>query len=171
MSALLDPLQGLSALQWVALVHALATCFLAGLIWTIQIVHYPLFAWVPPRAFTGQDTTDLPQTGTKNHGYEREHIRRITAIVGPAMLLEMVTAAALAYLAPPELRVPAIAALLALFAIWISTATTQGPLHMKIAENADRALIRKLVNTNWLRTVLWSARAVVAIAILPAVFA
>ena len=160
-----DQLQSLTPLHWVALTHAAITCFIAGLIWTIQIVHYPLFAWVPPRAFTGQDTTNQPN----NQGYEREHMRRITLIVGPAMLLELITAIALTILIPAELRPIAIAALVALFIIWISTATTQGPLHMKIAETADRTLIRKLVNTNWLRTTLWSARSLTAIALLPAV--
>lgn len=166
MTQLLTPLQSLSPLQWAALINAFAACFLTGLIWTIQHVHYPLFAWIPPNAFTGEDLTHAPN----NQGYEPEHIKRITRIVGPLMLIEGIASIALVALAPAELRTTAIALLIMLAAIWISTATTQGPLHLKIAQSADRTLIRKLVNTNWLRTALWTARALTSLALIPALF-
>lgn len=165
MSTLVDSIRDLELHQWIALSHALFTCVLAGLIWTIQIVHYPLFAWVPSDAFTGSGSHEQPDST----GYEREHIRRITRVVAPLMLLELLAAIALVFLLPAVLRVPAIVALLALIAIWISTAAIQSPIHLKIAENPDRELIRKLVTTNWLRTMLWSMRAVFAIVLLPVV--
>ena len=34
----------------IALVHLLATTTMAGLIWFVQVVHYPLFAHVPASA-------------------------------------------------------------------------------------------------------------------------
>ena len=57
----------------VTLVHAAATWFLVGLIWIIQVVHYPLFARVGEDGFVA---------------YEAAHTRLISLVVGPAMLVE-----------------------------------------------------------------------------------
>jgi len=160
----MNAIQDLSLVQWLALGHAFVTAFMAGLIWTIQLVHYPLFAWVPPDAFTGADTTNQPN----GRGYEREHMRRITWVVAPAMLVELASAIALLAMAPAELRLELGVALGALALIWISTITTQGPLHVRLARTADADLISKLVTTNWLRTALWSGRAVFAVLLIPA---
>ena len=35
----------------VFVVHLVATCWMAGLIWLVQVVHYPLFAHVGAEAF------------------------------------------------------------------------------------------------------------------------
>lgn len=131
------------------LVHAFASVFMAGLIWTIQIVHYPLFARVGPADFIA---------------YERAHIARITPVVGPAMFTELLTAIAL--LAQPAAALPrwmAITGMLMLVVIWLSTALVQGPLHTRLARGYDARLIRLLVTTNWLRTILWTARSVLAL--------
>ena len=55
-----------------------ATVFMVGLIWFVQIVHYPLYANVGREQF--------PE-------YEALHNRLTTWVVGPAMLLEMVRTA------------------------------------------------------------------------------
>ena len=73
------------------------TCFLTGLIWTIQVVHYPLMAKVGASNFTE---------------YERLHANWITPLVGPAMLAELAAAFALVALRPRA--VPAWAAWTAL---------------------------------------------------------
>ena len=62
--------------------------YLTGLIWTIQWVHYPLFEMVSPDQFTK---------------YEAAHTIAITAIVGPVMVAELVTAVAWAVLCPSSL--------------------------------------------------------------------
>jgi hypothetical protein len=139
--------------QIVLMLHALSTGVMAGVIWTMQVVHYPLFARVPADAF---------------RDYERAHMTRITAIVGPSMLVEMLTAAAIV-IATPAGVAPAAAwlGLGLLAAIWVSTATTQGPIHRRLAEGGwDARLIARLVGTNWLRTILWSVRAVLALVML-----
>ena len=57
------------------LVHVAATWFMVGLIWFIQLVHYPLFHGV----------------GTEQWGtYAAAHTRRTTWVVGPAMALEAI---------------------------------------------------------------------------------
>lgn len=140
----------------ILLVHAAATLFMTGLIWFVQIVHYPLFTRIGADAF---------------HAYERDHVARTGLIVGPTMLLEAISAAAL--LALLALRpAPGAAWLLwtgaALLAvIWLSTALLQVPCHRRLERDGfDAFCARRLVRTNWIRTAAWSARSVIALALL-----
>ena len=126
--------------------HAAATLFMTGVIWFVQIVHYPLFGRVGAANF---------------RAYEREHARRTGWVVGPAMVVEL--ALALALTTRGGALVWAGLALLAV--IWASTAFVQVPLHRRLEQEADVAAQRSLVRTNWIRTAAWTARAVIAMAI------
>lgn len=133
-------------------IHAAATLYMTGLIWFVQLVHYPLMGNVG-RA----DYTD----------YQRQHERRTTRAVAPAMLIELITAAWLV-VAVPDGTAPWLTQLgLALvILIWLSTALLQVPCHKKLGRGFDPATHRKLVATNWLRTALWSVRGVIALVLL-----
>lgn len=120
--------------------HMASTVFLCGLIWCIQLVHYPSFRFVHPDRFVA---------------FERFHTRAITWIVGPAMLLELLTAIGLWGLLPPLWAALNLASVLA---IWTSTALLSVPCHTALAKGFDESLIDRLVRTNWPRTVLWSLR-------------
>jgi len=138
--------------MWLLLAHATATLFMVGLIWVIQLVHYPLFARIGAAEF---------------EAYEREHMRRIGWIVGPVMTVELATAGLLAWRLPAGVMpVLAWSGLAMVVAIWVSTAAVQAPLHARLARGKDERLIARLVSSNWLRTVLWSARGGVAMAML-----
>ncbi|MEM9083482.1 MAG: hypothetical protein AAGB34_07795 [Planctomycetota bacterium] len=131
--------------------HAYVTLALVGLIWTIQLVHYPLFLRVPSEAFPD---------------YGRAHMKRISWLVGPLMLGELVTAILLVAI-PGE--IPALlvwSGLGGVLLIWISTAFVQGPIHPKITDSFDETLHRRLVRTNWFRTVVWTARGVLVLIML-----
>ncbi len=130
--------------------HAFATLALVGLILTIQVVHYPLMLRVPPDAWPA---------------YETAHMRRITVLVAPLMLVELVCVVSIVALAaaPARLAWPSLALALA---NWVSTALIQSPLHVRLREGFDAALLRRLIATNWLRTIAWSARGVVALVML-----
>ena len=122
------------------LVHAAATWFMVGLIWIIQIVHYPLMARVGAEQATP---------------YAAEHQRRISYIVGPVMLVEGVTAVWLLL----EMTSFATALGVVLVALlWLITATVQVPLHARLASAPSRQLVGRLVRSNWSRTLLWTAR-------------
>jgi len=126
------------------LVHVASTLFLVGLIWTIQIVHYPLFANVGASGYTE---------------YQQLHMSRITFVVAPVMLLELATAVyfvATAY-GPIDPRLFWLGLILVI-AIWVSTALVQSPVHAKLVKGLDPDLVNKLVLTNWIRTILWTAR-------------
>lgn len=123
-----------------------STWFLVGLIWTIQVVHYPLFAGVGEDRFTA---------------YEASHARLITLVVGPAMLLEAATTLLFIAIRPAGAPVWAAWLGLALLAIvWGSTALLQIPAHGRLAEGFDASVHAGLVGTNWIRTIAWTARGV-----------
>jgi len=127
------------------LLQSAATAYLTGLVWFVQGVHYPLLDAVPLSA--------LP-------GYEARHQRRIGWVVGPPMLIELVTALAGLRWRPPELSAWwAWAGVTLLGVIWASTAFVQVPLHDALEQEPDPARLRGLATSNWVRTVAWSARA------------
>lgn len=134
--------------------HAASTVFLAGLIWFVQVVHYPLFARVDAAAFPD---------------YARAHASLTTRLVAPAMLVELATAILLAARPPAGSPSWAPGAGLALLAvIWLSTAFLQVPRHRELAAGFDGSAARRLVSTNWIRTAAWSARAALALLLLGA---
>lgn len=132
-------------------VHAAATLFMTGLIWFVQIVHYPLMHAVGHDDFTE---------------YEALHTRRTTWVVMPPMMLELITAIALVTIYRPPAN-PGLgltiagAAMLAL--VWASTFLIQVPHHQRLGTGFDESAWSALVRSNWIRTVLWSARSVVAL--------
>jgi hypothetical protein len=132
----------------ILVLHAACTWALVGLIWTIQVVHYPLF--------------DAAASGDYAR-FQARHVARITWLVGPLMPAEALLATVLLLLRPAEVP-PLLPALgLALLAVvWLSTALLQAPLHARLAERYDARLHRRLVGTNWIRTAAWTARGVVA---------
>ena len=138
----------------VLLVQAFASLALTGLIWCIQVVHYPLFAAVGRDEFTR---------------YEADHARLITLVVGPLMLVELAAVLWLAAVRP--VGVPAWMAwtgLALVAAIWLSTAAIQVPCHAKLAAGFDAEVHARLVSSNWIRTVAWTARGLLALAMIAA---
>lgn len=127
--------------------HAASTAMMCGLIWFVQVVHYPMFRHVGDAQFIE---------------YERIHQQRTTWIVAPLMLIELVTGAwiALAGLAPFWLAWSGVG-LIGL--LWLSTACVQVPLHARLSKGWDARAGRALVLTNWVRTLAWSVRTVIAL--------
>jgi uncharacterized membrane protein len=137
--------------QSVFLVHLAATLFMSGLIWFVQVVHYPMFSAVGREQFAE---------------YEVVHSRRTTWVVAPVMLVEAATGLILAVRPPLEsLRGAMLAAGALLAAIWLSTAFLQVPRHRRLESGYDESTHRTLVSTNVIRTVAWSARSVILIVV------
>ena len=133
-------------------VHAVSTWYMIGLIWFVQVVHYPL------KSSVGESTFQ---------GYQRLHVERTGWVVGPPMLLEAGSAAWLVA-APPEgiSHGLALIGVTLLGVVWLATAAWSVPAHGRLADGFDQAVHRRLVRTNWIRTLGWSARGVVAIALI-----
>ncbi|MEQ8765077.1 MAG: hypothetical protein RL885_14185 [Planctomycetota bacterium] len=125
------------------------TWTLVGLIWVIQVVHYPLFAAVGEQHF---------------NAYHRSHSSRITWLVGPLMVSEALLATMLLLRDPSDpLLLSGLVLVVLLFA---STAFIQVPLHHRLTRGLDPLTVRRLVATNWIRTVAWSLRGILAVALL-----
>jgi hypothetical protein len=132
------------------LTHLAATLFLVGLIWVVQVVHYPLFARV------GEDHF---------HEYWRGHTRLITWLVAPSMFAEVVTAVLLFAVRSPGLELPVLVVAFGLLLVnWLSTWLVQIPLHEQLGRQFDPATLARLVLTNWVRTAAWSLRGVLVLA-------
>mgnify|MGYP006267124289 CR=1 FL=1 len=135
--------------------HAFATLAMVGLIWFVQVNHYPLFALVA-------DSGDAGWTR-----YERAHQTRTTLVVMPLMLTELATAAWVALYRPAGVGGPlALAGLALLGVLWGSTFLVAVPLHRRLSRGFRAETHRTLVLTNWARTAAWSARGVLALAML-----
>ena len=133
----------------VFLVHSAATLGMFGLIWFVQIVHYPLFAHVGRDRFSA---------------YEQAHTRWTTWVVGPGMIAEAATGVALLSIRPAVIHVSLVWIGLGFLAsIWLSTALIQVPLHRKLNDGFDPAAHRSLVRSNWVRTAAWTARAMLVL--------
>lgn len=124
-----------------------STLAMVGLIWFVQIVHYPMFRHVGEGSFPG---------------YARLHQRLTTWVVGPFMLVEAFTAVGLIYRSPASIPPSWLWTGMALvFVIWLSTATLQVPRHGALAESGFSTTQHSaLVRTNWVRTIAWTARGV-----------
>jgi hypothetical protein len=121
--------------------NVISAFLLTGVIWTIQIVHYPSFHYIDKMSFTN---------------FHHFHERRISIIVMPLMLIELTTSTAL-YINNMSSIVFALNLLIVVL-IWCSTFFVQVPIHSILSKKKDKELIEKLVNTNWIRTFLWSMR-------------
>ena len=121
--------------------NVISAFLLTGVIWTIQIVHYPSFHYIDKLSFTN---------------FHHFHERRISIIVMLLMLIELTTSTAL-YINNMSSIVFALNLLIVVL-IWCSTFFIQVPIHSILSQKKDKKLIEKLVNTNWIRTFLWSMR-------------
>ena len=137
-------------MELILLTHVFVTLCMVGLIWFVQIVHYPLYATVGREQFSE---------------YEALHNRRTMWVVGPVMLVELVTAGMLLTYAPHVSSMLAWMGLGLLVVIWIATATLSVPAHGVLAAGFSDVAHHKLVFTNWIRTAAWTARGVIVMVI------
>ena len=126
------------------LLNISSTWFMVGLIWLIQIVHYPLFNLVGENEF---------------QVYHKSHSVLITTLVGTVMIIELISSILLVVFPPKNvsLTIPIIGVIL-VFIIWASTAFLQIPQHNALANAYDLEAHNILVQTNWIRTIAWSMK-------------
>lgn len=125
-------------------IHLAATLFMTGVIWFVQVVHYPLFAALGRSEFPS---------------YAKQHAALTTWIVAPPMLVELASALLLFWIRPSDVSTWDLSIGLSLLAvIWISTALVQIPCHGTLQNGFDVTVCQRLVRTNWVRTAAWSLR-------------
>ena len=131
------------------LVETTATVFMAGVLWTMQLLNYPLLALVGAEAFPG---------------YEAAHNRRFALLVVPGVLAAAAGSIGLVASRPSQVPRWAPACELALLLVVIlSTAALQGRQHGELAGGFDQRTLTLLVRSNWIRVAAWSAAGAIAL--------
>jgi len=132
-------------------IHILSTALMTGVIWTIQLVHYPSFHFINPSVY---------------EKFQKFHMARISYLVMPLMIVELLTGFLLLFLTPSATLSPNSYEILMLnfiliLLIWLSTFLLSVPCHAKLEKGYNLGAANKLVSTNWIRTALWSVRLIV----------
>lgn len=127
-------------------IHVAACWYMTGVIWVIQSLHYPSFTLVPADQFKA---------------FHARHTSIMTFVAGPAMLIELGTGAWLAWRDGGWWFLD----LTAVGTLFASTFLVSVPLHDRLADGADSAVATRLTRTNWPRTILWTARGAVFLAL------
>jgi len=116
---------------------------MTGLIWLIQIVHYPLFNKV--------GVAEFPL-------YHALHSKLISFIVMPVMIFELLSLAVLIMGFDDFHLLDKIILSSSLFIIWATTFFFSVPAHNELANGFSEAQYQKLVWTNWFRTFFWTLK-------------
>jgi hypothetical protein len=133
-------------IEFLLIAQLVSTLAMVGVIWFVQVVHYPLFGKVGVVGF---------------HDYEQSHQQRAGLVVAPLMSTEAVTSVSLLWICPAAIPMEAvICGVLLVVLIWASTLFWQVPFHQRLSKSFDAATHQRLVKSNWVRTVAWSARGV-----------
>ena len=123
-----------------------ATWLMVGVIWIVQLVHYPMFAFLDQREFS------------RSHAF---HSSAISFVVLPAMVVELVLAGLILMGKPNAASITGFALVLL---IWAATFLIMIPIHNKLGAGGYQLdLIHSLVRWNWVRTVAWSVRGFIAL--------
>lgn len=149
---------------WGANLHGLVSLVMTGLIWTVHAVVYPAFRDVTARDWGA---------------YHEAHLRRTGPLVAPLMVLELLTAHCLIseIAVDGSLRWAGLGyqwsaggnlfwlAWANTWMLWIVTFALFVPLHRKLAEGQDAALIRRLIQWNRVRVLLWTSKSLIVLAL------
>lgn len=136
---------------WVNLawwLHAAVTWAMVGILWLVQVVVYPQLVDQPPDGFG------------RRH---RDYTRRMGWVVGPIMMVEAITA--VGWVARVSGSAPAWLGVALLAVCWLQTFRVQVPLHRRLEVAHDAGLARQLVRTNLGRTLAWTARGLLVVAV------
>jgi hypothetical protein len=141
----------------VLVLNVLASWTMVGVIWFVQVVHYPLLSVVPVESASAVAV---------------EHQRRTGWVVMLPMTIEGVTTLLLLAMVPAGVAwfVPWLAGIPLAVALG-ATVLLSVPRHARMASNPDPTVGRELVTTNWVRTIAWSLRGLVAAGMLLAALA
>ena len=124
------------------IIHLIATSVMVGVIWIIQLVHYPSFHFIELKQYTT---------------FQRFHMSRISYVVIPAMLTELFTLI-LIVISMDQIDNLVLASAILLIFIWLMTAVFFSGVHQKLTLGYDQTVVDKLIKLNWGRTLLWTLR-------------
>ena len=123
------------------LIHFLSTSLMVGVIWIIQLLHYPSFHFIDKANYSA---------------FQDFHMNRVSYVVVPTMITELASGALVVLILPKFFLFNISILILAI--IWIITFLFFTKLHQSLTFGYDEASVNKLVRLNWLRTTFWTVR-------------
>ena len=128
--------------NFVLLGHLIFTSIMTGVIWVIQIVHYPSFHFIEKELYTA---------------FQKFHMNKISIIVMPIMLAELITGIML-FLDKSSKSPFLIISFIILVLIWLITGVFFTKAHNELIAGYQELVVNQLVVMNWIRTLLWTLR-------------
>ncbi len=125
------------------IIHLLSNSFLIAIIYQTQLITYPTFLEISTKKF---------------NKYHTNYVNVITYLVAPFMILELSTLVVIIFYNKDFLLIKS---LLILTVIWLVTFIVMVPIHNNISKKYESSQIRRLINYNWIRTVLWTLKFIV----------
>ena len=117
---------------------------MTGIIWLIQLIHYPSFSFIDKNMYSK---------------FQTFHMNRISFLVGPIMILELLSGFYLLLFFYSESNFFVINFILNIL-ILTMTIIVFGTIHKKLIEGFKFSLFAKLISMNWIRTILWSMKSI-----------
>ena len=128
--------------NFVLLGHLIFTSIMTGVIWVIQIVHYPSFHFIEKELYTA---------------FQKFHMNKISIIVIPIMLAELITGMML-FLDKGSKSPFLIISFVILVLIWLITGVFFSKARKELMTGYQELVVNQLVVMNWIRTLLWTLR-------------
>ena len=119
-------------------IQIVCNSYLVSLVIMTQFITYPTFLHIDKDKFSD---------------YHRKYVNNISFIVAPVMLIELLTLILIAYFSKDFLIIKS---LILLLVIWLTTFFIMIPSHNRISKALNKKEINRLINYNWVRTILWS---------------
>lgn len=126
-------------IETIIFLHAFCCFFLTGFIWLVQTLVYPNFQLVGKGEF---------------QNFHETHMRKITWVVAPVMLLELATGI---FIFIHKMSLLQACNLFSIFLIWMWTFFINVPSHDKLQYEIESSK-KALVYLNWPRTIIWTFR-------------
>jgi hypothetical protein len=106
-------------LNFLLKIHLFASFYMTGIIWLVQVIHYPLFNLV----------------GSNNWpDYHAKHIRGTSLVIAAPMFIELLSLGAIFYLAPDYRgHYLMLSSFFLLLIIWLTTFLISVPIHNQLA--------------------------------------
>ncbi len=123
-------------------VHLIFTSVMVGVIWLVQVVHYPSFNFIDKKFYSD---------------FQNFHIKKISFVVVPVMSLELVSGLVLIFLDHRQ-STPSLISFGILILIWIITGLFFAKAHQDLTAGYNREIVERIIKLNWIRTLLWSIR-------------
>ena len=130
--------------------HFTSTSIMVGVIWVIQLVHYPSFKYV-------KDSDYII--------FQKKHMSNISYIVFPVMITELITSLLIFF--SGEKSFFFMLSLICLSMIWVITGVLFTKFHSILQKGKDLKMIEKMIKANWIRTLLWTLRIIMIFFVIP----